>query len=102
MSSSLLSVAAACPWVIVWLVAGVLAAARWNRHPVVSALVVTAAVLHVLAAVAQAMVPLMLAERGMPMESIGFVSAGVGLVGLVGSCCLVAAVFTGRQDPRMQ
>lgn len=102
MSTSLLSVAATCPWLLVWLVAGVLAAARWSRHPVVSALVVTAAVLHVLGSVAQAMVPMVLVQRGMTMENVGFISAGVGLVGLVGSCCLIAAVFTGRQDPRVQ
>lgn len=100
--TSAFSLLGVLPWIVVWIVAGALAAARWSRHPVVSALVVTSAVLHVLGSVAQAVVPIALIERGLDTMSVGLVSVGTGLIGLVASCCLIAAVFTGRQDARTQ
>lgn len=50
---------------------------------------------------AQSLVPTMMMERGdESIATIGYVSAAVSLIGFAGTCCLVAAVFTGRQDPR--
>ena len=100
MSTSLLSAVWVCPWLVLWVVAGVLAGARWNRHPTVSALVVTASALHVLGSLAQAVMPMAMMERGVEPMAMGLVSGFASLISLVGSGCLVAAVFAGRQDPR--
>jgi hypothetical protein len=97
MMETLFTVATSLPWILVWVIAGVLAAIWWSRHPTVSALVVTASALHVLTTVAGRVLPMMLHQRGESIGIIGIVSTGIGLVGLVGSVCLVAAVFVGRQ-----
>jgi hypothetical protein len=94
---TLIVLVTALPWILVWVVAGVLAALWWNRHPTVSALVVTASVIHVLTIVAGRVVPMVWLERGETAASLGIVSAAIGLVELAGSICMVAAVFAGRQ-----
>ncbi len=84
----------AIPWVALWLAAGVLAALRWNRHPLVSLLVVVSAALHVVTSVGSSLLPLTLAQRTMTERMI--VSSALGVIGLLASGCLVAAVFVGR------
>ncbi len=97
--TSLVGVVGLLPFLAVWVVAAAIAAARWSRHPVVSALVVTASSIHALAMVAQVVVPMRLVQSGYSVSSLGLVSAGIGAVGMVGSVCMVVAVFIGRQDP---
>jgi hypothetical protein len=84
----------ALPWVALWLVAAVFAALRWNRHPVASLLVVVSAALHVVTSVASSLLPFTLTQRTMTERMI--VSSALGVIGLVASGCLVAAVFIGR------
>ncbi|MBL8949758.1 MAG: hypothetical protein JNK82_03215 [Myxococcaceae bacterium] len=98
MSSSLFGLVGLVPFMAVWVVAAVVAATRWSRHPVVSALVVTSAAIHALTMVAQVVLPMRLIDRGGSAMSMGLVSAGIGLVGMVGSVCLIVAAFIGRQE----
>jgi hypothetical protein len=91
------ALASLTPWLLLWVVAGVLAAVWWTRHPTVSALVITGSVIHILTGVAGRVMPMVLMQRGETASSLGIYSAGIGLVGLAGSACLVAAVFVGRQ-----
>jgi hypothetical protein len=93
----LLSLATLAPWLLLWVVAGVLAAVWWTRHPLVSALVVTGSVIHILTGIAGRVMPMLMVQRGESVSALGLYSAAIGLVGLVGSACLVAAVFVGRQ-----
>jgi len=93
----LVTLVTSLPWILVWVVAGVLAGIWWARHPAVSALVLTASVLHVMTTVAGRVVPMMLVQRGGSVSSMGYVSVGIGFIGLVGSVCMVVAVFMGRQ-----
>jgi hypothetical protein len=93
----LFSLATLLPWLLLWIVAGVLAAVWWTRHPTVSALVLTGSVIHVLTSVAGRVMPIVLVQRGQSASALGVYSAGIGLVGLAGSACIVAAVFVGRQ-----
>jgi hypothetical protein len=98
MSELLVPLLTTTPWLLLWLVAGVLAAARWSRHPTVSALVVTASIIHVLTTVAGRVLPLVMVRQGHSVESMGVYYSAVSVFGLVGSACLVGAVFAGRQD----
>jgi hypothetical protein len=91
------ALASLTPWLLLWVVAGVLAAVWWTRHPTVSALVITGSIIHILTGVAGRLMPVVLMQRGESASALGIYSAGVGLVGLAGSACLVAAVFVGRQ-----
>ena len=92
-----LALASLTPGLLLWVIAGGLAAVWWTRHPTVSALVITGSVIHLLTAIAGRLMPMVLMQRGESASALGIYSAGIGLVGLAGSTCLVAAVFVGRQ-----
>ena len=85
------------PFLGVYLVAGVLAVARWDRHPTVSALVVTSAVIAVVARAA--IIALPMAMRGSGLQTTTIMSIAYGITSLVSTValgCLVAAVFADR------
>ena len=84
------------PFLALWLVAGVLAMARWDKHPTASALVLVAAGISVMTRIASVALPIVLRERGMDMVAMSSVFTAVGLVGTVGLACLIAAVFVDR------
>jgi hypothetical protein len=90
----------ALPWLAVWLVAGIVAAITWSRHPPVSVLVVTAAALNTVAIVAGRVLPLMMRDQGWSAAHFGMVSTAFGFLSLVASVCMVVAVFLGRSAPR--
>lgn len=90
----------ATPWVLLWIVAGVLAAVWWTRHPTASALLITASVIHVITTIASHLIPIMMLRNGQTHSAMSLVMGGVGVVSLVGSALLVGAVFAGRQDGR--
>jgi hypothetical protein len=87
------------PGMLMWLVVGVIAAVRWPRHPLVSALVVAAAGLEVLVSVARGALVFMVRENPGAMMTVSVAS---GVVGLAGTLCLVCAAFVDRQDPRQR
>lgn len=94
------AIAGTLPYLAVWVVAAVVAAIRWNRHPVVSALVVTSSAVHALVMVANVVVPMRMMQEGATVASLVPLHMALGLVGLVGTVCMIVAVFIGRQDPR--
>jgi hypothetical protein len=95
--SSLYGFIGAVPSLVFWAVVGVVAAARWSRHPTVSALVVTAAALHALGSVAGIAIPLWLMERNVSPGTATPVYVAMGAVGVASSLCLVVAALYGRQ-----
>jgi hypothetical protein len=88
---------ASVPHFAIFLVAGVLAVARWDRHPTTSLLVVTAAAIAVVARVAGLAVPMLLRSSDVDATNTMWIVYGVtGLVSNVGLGCLVAAAFVER------
>jgi hypothetical protein len=92
----------ALPSLLFWSVVGVVAAARWPRHPTVSALVVTGAALHALASAVGTVLPVTLHQQGVEVTRIGIIMSALQLFHFSASLCLVVAVFIGRQDDRAQ
>ena len=87
---------AAVPFYGLWVVALVLAVSRWSKHPTVSALVVTAGALQIVASLGRFLVPLMIDRAGIEREGMTMLFAGLGVISTAGLGCLVAAVFSER------
>lgn len=96
LENGLLTLLARLPHVAIEVIAIVIAIVRWKRHPVVSLLVVVASTVNLLAMTASAVVPMALQASGLPMQSMGVVFAGLGLLGDVSLALLLAAVFIDR------
>lgn len=98
MSEALLAAVASLPYLVIDVVALVLAVARWNKHPKVSMLVAVATALQLLVRGLFMVGPLLMARLGGP-PSLHLFSALASLLGAVGLALLVAAVFAERPDP---
>ena len=95
--ASALSVLASLPFYAMWVVAFVLAVSRWNKHPTVSSLVVTAGALQVIASLERFIVPMGVQRFGLAdRDAMTLAFAGLGLVSTAGGACLIAAVFSER------
>jgi hypothetical protein len=99
--NSLVSLVSLVPQVLSFLVhaaAIVLAVSRWQRHPTVSLLVVVASGLDLMLRAFYVVAP-----RVVPPEDLSLVFAASGLVGVLASGMLLAAVFaergTGTEPP---
>ncbi len=84
------------PFFAVYLVAGVLAVSRWDRHPTTSLLVVTSAALAFVSRGVMFVLPAVLMREGGDMQWVQVGYAITGLVSTVALGCLVAAVFADR------
>jgi hypothetical protein len=100
--SNLTAVLTACPGMLLWVVAIVIAVVRWQSHPVASALVLSGGIIEVMLRAAYAVVPRLMLDRGMAAPQLSIIYTAMGLVGLVGSGLIVAAVFVdrGQKDRR--
>lgn len=87
----------ALPFLAIWVVAGVLAVARWDKHPTASVLVLTGAGIQVMTRLATFALPMVMdSMRSERTTVIPIVYGALGLVSSVGLACLVAAVFADR------
>ena len=85
------------PFFLIYLVAGILAVARWDKHPTTSVWVVTGAAVSLFARVASLVMPMVFRSSG--TDSISMIQLGhtaTSLIANVGLACLVAAVFADR------
>ncbi len=100
---SLVSVATQLPFLLVWLAGAVVAMVRWERHPLVSGLVLVGAGIEVLMGVARIALPMMAQQRGMPISQMGLVYGGLGCVSEIAIGLVLTAVFierTGAATPQ--
>lgn len=86
------------PFLALWIIAGVLALVRWDKHPTASVLVLVAAGISVMTRIASVALPIVLTERGLSMSSMSWVFTAIGLVGTVGLACLIGAAFVDRDS----
>lgn len=85
------------PFFLILLVAAVLAISRWDKHPTVSLLVVTAVGIEVVARVAGMALPMILQRSNYDIGNTMWIVYGItGLVSNIGLGCLVAACFMDR------
>ncbi len=89
-------VLSACPAMLVWVVAIVLAVVRWQQHPVASALVLSGGIIELMLRAAYVAMPRLMHERGMAAPTLAVLYGALGLVGVAGSALIVAAVFVER------
>lgn len=85
------------PTFLVWGGGVVFAVVRWQRHPMVSALFIGAAVVELLVRTASALVPMTLVRSGRSVSELGWVFGGLNLVGLTGVAISIVAVFIDRR-----
>ncbi|MFT3840403.1 MAG: hypothetical protein QM723_25670 [Myxococcaceae bacterium] len=90
-------VLSACPGMLLWIVAIVIAVVRWQHQPVASALVMTGGVIELMLRAAYVVVPKLMIDRGMAATQLSVIYGVLSLVGLVGSGLTVAAVFVDRE-----
>jgi cyanate permease len=89
-------VLSACPAVLLWVVAIVIAVVKWQQQPVASALLLSGGVIEMMLRVAYAVVPQMLISRGVATTQLSIIYGVMGFVGLIGSGLIIAAVFADR------
>jgi hypothetical protein len=98
----------ACPGMLLWVVAIVIAVVRWQNHPLASALLLTGGVVELMLRAAYVVVPRMMIERHLAAPTLSIVYGVLSLVGVGASALIVAAVFVERGpkdrapvDPKM-
>lgn len=96
MSQLLIQIVGRLPYLIVWIVAVVLAIVRYDRHPVASVLIWVGAALSGLNLAATMMLPSLYSRdpSHFQIASIAIAMVGTGALG-----CVVAAVFIERAPP---
>ena len=98
MTTTLVSALASLPFYAMWAVGIVVAVARWSRHPTVSALVVTSAVLQLVASLARFLIPTATERLGWDHTMLTLMFAMMGFISTVGLGCLLVAVFAERDS----
>ncbi|GEM_PF-2876381 len=96
MGIGLVEVLTNLPFLGLYLVAGILAVSRWDKHPATSLLVVTSAGIALASRVAMVAMPMVLVRAGGDMELLRWGYGLAGIVSTIGLGCLVAAVFSDR------
>lgn len=96
MSIPILSIVASVPFYMMWIVGIALAVSRWSRQPTVSALVVTAGALQIVASLGRFLVPMATERLGADHLVLTGVFALLGFISSVGVGLLIGAAFCGR------
>lgn len=89
-------VLSACPGMLLWIVAIVIAVVRWQHQPVASALVMSGGVIELMLRAAYVVVPKLMIDRGMAATQLSIIYGVLSFFGLIGSGLLIAAAFVDR------